>query len=64
MKIVFWLSLLGILYVYVGYPVAVWMLSRLRPRPWKTASMNPSVSVVMAVYNGVAVLPRKIQASS
>ena len=61
MKIVFWLSLLGILYVYVGYPVAAWMLARLCPRPWKTASINPSVSVVMAVYNGVALLPRKIQ---
>jgi cellulose synthase/poly-beta-1,6-N-acetylglucosamine synthase-like glycosyltransferase len=60
-KITFWLSLLGILYIYVGYPVVAWMLARLRPRPWKAASINPSVSIVLAVHNGVSLLPRKIQ---
>ena len=61
MKIVFWLSLIGILYTYAGYPVAMWILARLLPRPWKTASITPSVSIVLAVHNGVAMLPRKIQ---
>ena len=61
MKIVFWLSLIGILYTYAGYPAAMWVLSRLRPRPWKFAPINPSVSVVLAVHNGVALLPGKIQ---
>jgi cellulose synthase/poly-beta-1,6-N-acetylglucosamine synthase-like glycosyltransferase len=60
-KIVFWLSLLGILYTYAGYPVAIWLLAKLRPRPWKAAPINPSVSVVLAVHNGIALLPRKIQ---
>ena len=58
---VFWLSLLGILYTYLGYPVAMWLLSRLRPRPWKVAPITPSVSIVLAVHNGAALLPRKIQ---
>lgn len=61
MKIVFWLSLAGILYTYAGYPLAMWMLARLRPRPWQAAPMSPSVSIVMAVHNGAALLPRKIQ---
>lgn len=61
MKIIFWLSLIGILYTYAGYPLAMWMLARLRPRPWKFTPINPSVSVVLAVHNGIAVLPRKIQ---
>ena len=61
MKIVFWLSLIGILYTYAGYPVAMWMLARLRPRPWKLAPISPSVSVVLAVHNGVALLPLKMQ---
>lgn len=61
MRIVFWLSLLGILYTYAGYPVAMWMLGRLRPRPWKSSPITPSVSIVLAVHNGVALLPRKIQ---
>jgi poly-beta-1,6-N-acetyl-D-glucosamine synthase len=45
----------------VGYPVAIWMIARLRPRPWKFAPITPSVSVVLAVHNGAALLPRKIQ---
>ncbi|MGD0730476.1 MAG: glycosyltransferase family 2 protein [Terracidiphilus sp.] len=61
MRIVFWLSLIGILYTYAGYPLAMWLLSRLRPRPWKTAPIAPSVSIVMAVHNGAARLPRKLQ---
>jgi len=60
-KIVFWLSLIGILYTYAGYPLAMWMLARFRPRPWKKAPITPSVSVVLAVHNGVAMLPLKIQ---
>lgn len=61
MKTVFWLSLVGILYTYAGYPIAMWMLARLRPRPWKVAPITPSVSIVLAVHNGVARLPGKIQ---
>ena len=61
MKILFWLSLIGILYTYAGYPVAMWMFARLRPRPWKAAPINPSVSVVLAVHNGIERLAGKIQ---
>jgi cellulose synthase/poly-beta-1,6-N-acetylglucosamine synthase-like glycosyltransferase len=60
-RIVFWLSMIGILYTYVGYPAMIWMLARLRPRPWTTNPISPSVSVVLAVHNGAALLPRKIQ---
>jgi poly-beta-1,6-N-acetyl-D-glucosamine synthase len=60
-KIIFWLSLIGILYTYAGYPVIMWMLARLRPRPWKVAPITPSVSIVLAVHNGVLLLPRQIQ---
>ena len=61
MKIIFWLSLIGILYTYVGYPVMMWMLARLHPRPWTAAPINPSVSIVLAVHNGVLLLPSKIE---
>jgi cellulose synthase/poly-beta-1,6-N-acetylglucosamine synthase-like glycosyltransferase len=60
-KIIFWLSLIGILYTYAGYPMAMWLLAKFRPRPWKFAPINPSVSVVLAVHNGVELLPSKIQ---
>ena len=61
MRIIFWLSLAGILYTYAGYPVVMWMLSRLWPRPWTVSPISPSVSVVLAVHNGEALLQRKIE---
>jgi glycosyltransferase involved in cell wall biosynthesis len=60
-KIVFWLSMAGILYTYLGYPAVMWMLARLRPRPWKAAPVSPGVSIVLAVHNGAALLPHKIE---
>lgn len=33
MKIVLWLSLIGMLYTYLGYPAMIWMLARQRLRP-------------------------------
>ncbi len=61
MRIIFWLSLAGILYTYAGYPVVMWLLSRLWPRPWTASPVSPSVSIVLAVHNGKALLPRKIK---
>jgi biofilm PGA synthesis N-glycosyltransferase PgaC len=60
-KIVFWLSLAGMLYTYVGYPLVMWALARLRPNPWKAAPITPSVSIVLAVHNGVMLLPGKME---
>lgn len=61
MKIVFWLSLLGISYTYLGYPLIMWVLARFRPRPWRVAPITPSVSFVLAVHNGVSLLPGQIR---
>jgi cellulose synthase/poly-beta-1,6-N-acetylglucosamine synthase-like glycosyltransferase len=60
MRFVFWLSLVGILYTYIGYPVLIWLLSRLFPRRWTFRPITPSVSVVLAVHNGASLLPGKI----
>lgn len=61
MRVVFWIALIGIAYTYVGYPAAEWVLSRLRPRPWRTAPIRPGVSIILAVHNGIALLPGKIK---
>jgi cellulose synthase/poly-beta-1,6-N-acetylglucosamine synthase-like glycosyltransferase len=61
MRALFWCSLVGILYTYAGYPLLVWLLARLRPRRWITAPIMPSVSIVLAVRNGQALLQRKIE---
>jgi poly-beta-1,6-N-acetyl-D-glucosamine synthase len=60
-RYILWLSLTGILYTYLGYPLAIWLLARLRPRPRIVASITPSVSVVLAVHNGISLLTHKLQ---
>jgi cellulose synthase/poly-beta-1,6-N-acetylglucosamine synthase-like glycosyltransferase len=60
-RFVFWLSLLGVFYTYMGYPFLIWLLAYLRPKPWISRPISPSVSIVMAVHNGAALLPAKIQ---
>lgn len=61
MKITFWLGLTAIFYTYLGYPIIVWTLARFRPRPWRSAPILPSVSIVLAVHNGAALLRNKVQ---
>jgi len=60
-RIIFWLSMTGILYTYVGYPAVIWMLAHLRPRPWIAGPITPSVSIILAVHDGEALLQRKIE---
>jgi cellulose synthase/poly-beta-1,6-N-acetylglucosamine synthase-like glycosyltransferase len=60
-RFVFWLSLLGVVYTYLGYPVLIALLARLRPSPWNWRPISPGVSIVLAVHNGALLLPRKIQ---
>lgn len=48
----FWLSLLILVYVYVGYPLLVRLLSLLKMMPvQRDDSYRPSVSIVIAAYN-------------
>ena len=60
MTVLFWVCLCGIGYAYAGYPLIIWILSTLRPRPWKAKTIMPTVSVLLAVHNGGKLLRRKI----
>jgi poly-beta-1,6-N-acetyl-D-glucosamine synthase len=60
-RIIFWLSTIGLFYTYVGYPAVIWIFARLRPCHWTVSPIFPSVSVVLAVHNGVTLLSRKIE---
>jgi cellulose synthase/poly-beta-1,6-N-acetylglucosamine synthase-like glycosyltransferase len=60
-KIIFLISMAGLFYTYVGYPALMGLLARLRPRPWTAHAITPGVSVVLAVHNGAALLPRQIE---
>ncbi|KPL25757.1 MAG: glycosyl transferase [Acidithiobacillales bacterium SM1_46] len=54
MEALFWAAFGFIVYTYAGYPLGVWMLSRLRPETGgNTPGIRrwPSVTVVVAVHN-------------
>jgi len=61
MTVVFWTCAVLVAYAYIGYPIVVWLMSRWRPRPWHRQETQPSVSLIMAVHNGGALLQEKIE---
>ena len=59
---VFWVSLLGLVYIYLGYPALVWFLARIRPRPIDgTRDLGGPLAVILVAHNEAEVLPEKIQ---
>jgi cellulose synthase/poly-beta-1,6-N-acetylglucosamine synthase-like glycosyltransferase len=53
-------ALFGLAYTYIGYPLLIWLLARLFPRPWTRGAIFPTVSIVLAVHNGEKLLRKKI----
>ena len=45
----FWIALGTTFYTYIGYPVWIYLRSRLYPVPWRQAAIEPKVSVIMAM---------------
>lgn len=50
-QIIFWSSAGVLFYVYVGYPLLVFAVSRLFPKRTNRAAFEPPVSVIIAAYN-------------
>ena len=50
-QIIFGISLAVLFYVYIGYPLLVYMLSILRPLEIKKSAFLPSVTVLITAYN-------------
>src|SRR5215831_18414369 len=66
METIFWLSLVGIAYPYIGYPALLWLLCRLRkPRalegPATEHDQLPSVTLIVSAYNEEQVIGEKIK---
>lgn len=52
MTLLFWICLAVIVYVYAGYPLGLWLLSRLKsPRPPSVVAEWPYTSLIIAAYN-------------
>src|SRR6267378_4028550 len=50
-EIVFWVSVALITYAYVGYPLALSVVSLLRTRRVEKADVSPSVTFIITAYN-------------
>jgi len=61
MKWVFFVSLALIGYTYLGYPLLLLIRSKFRSRPVRRGSIEPSVSVVIAMHNEAGALQQKLQ---
>jgi poly-beta-1,6-N-acetyl-D-glucosamine synthase len=56
----FWFAACLMLYTYAGYPLWMYLRSRLRPHPQRQGSILPTVSIILAVHNGAALLRQKV----
>src|SRR5437764_1997269 len=61
LKLIFWTSAAALAYAYVGYPVVVAALSRVRPRLVRRAPNEPKVSVIITAYNEERDLAAKLE---
>ena len=59
-QLMFWISGLGVVYIYAGYPLLVFVLARLRPLKTNSHYNEQPISVVVVGFNEAARLPGKI----
>lgn len=59
--LLFWMAAAIVVYSYAGYPLWMYLRSRLQPHRWKQENIYPSISIIMAVHNAAEVLPGKIR---
>jgi len=57
----FWLSAAAFFYTYIGYPILLTVMSRLRPRVVNRAEITPSVTVIITAYNEERDLAAKLE---
>jgi cellulose synthase/poly-beta-1,6-N-acetylglucosamine synthase-like glycosyltransferase len=64
MELLFWISLSGVFYAYLGYPLLLLALTRRAEatiaKPAAERGYAPTVSLIIPVYNGGDVIQQKI----
>jgi len=51
LNIIFWAGVAALAYTYLGYPLLLFILSRVRSRQVLAASCTPSISIIITAYN-------------
>lgn len=54
-------SVIFVAYTYLGHPLLLWLLARLRPRPWRRADVAPDLTVYVSAYNEERAIGRKLE---
>jgi cellulose synthase/poly-beta-1,6-N-acetylglucosamine synthase-like glycosyltransferase len=62
-QIIFWTSVAALFYVYAGYPLLVYAVSRAFPKPIRRASLpvEPLVTILITAYNEEKDIRRKLE---
>jgi len=60
-QITFWLSAAALLYTYAGYPLLLFLISSLRPRPVERNEFLPTVTLIITAYNEERHLSEKLE---
>ncbi|OQY68657.1 MAG: hypothetical protein B6D46_03145, partial [Polyangiaceae bacterium UTPRO1] len=63
MAILFWLCAAAMAYVYVGYPLLLFLVSRVVRRRVAKAAITPTVTMVIAAYNEEQAIAKKLENS-
>lgn len=61
MRTIFWISASLVVYAYAGYPLCLWLWALVRKSAINERDIEPTVSMIIAVRNEEANLPRKIE---
>lgn len=60
-QIIFWTSVAALFYVYVGYPLLVWLVGVLHPRVVKKSDFEPTVTILITAYNEEKAIRAKLE---
>ena len=58
---IFWLMVFLLFYTYIGYPLLVYILAKLFPKPVNKQDFLPTVTVIIAAYNEELAIADKIR---
>ena len=60
-QIIFWLCAGLLAYVYLGYPLLIWFVSRVFPKPVKSSAIEPNVTILITAFNEEAAIREKLE---
>ena len=60
MVFLFFSMLFCLIYPYIIYPFVLFVLSKICDNPWNQKNLEPTVSVIISVYNEEAVISEKV----